>query len=825
MLEHQFIKQKQQSWTALEEQIYKRKSESPERLAESFVEVTEDLSFSRTYYPYRLVRVYLNNMARSFFGSVYKNKKLSGKGIIDFWKTELPMIIFSCRKSFLTAFVVFMLAAAIGVFSTYQDPTFANHMLGAEYMDMTRENIKSGDPMAVYKKANDELPMFLQITLNNIKVAFLAFVSGIVMGIGSLLVLLYNGIMLGCFQFYFIQQDLARESILAIWMHGTLEISSVVISGAAGLEMGKGLIFPGSYTRLQSLRLSSIKGLKILLSTVPLFIVAGFVEGFLTRQTEIGDIIRALFILVCAAFIVGYYILYPRFVAQNPELDHSILDEGIEAPHPEKPNFYGLYNTGQLFTDSINRMIKSLKGISFILIIGALTASIWVLDANVGQIINNEKSVFLGLFFGVYKLSGVLISLFQSDMIKVVSFSVLQILLFCQVNIHDNPREPIGTVVQKEFKQFVQGFIILLIHNLLLLPEASVYYYCYLLLMPFVYMSIVILFHEKANLNYAITNAWHNCISGYQQLIYVYFLIGISSYIILALLNAPLIKFAEEFISMNLEEEAPFTETILRISAGFPLIAGLLLAHVWAFSGAVALNKQSYEIRTGHFLHKKIKTIALRKNGSRMITALLVMLFTFALHSQTFAAEKFSKEKWKEATKDISYNKEEPNNTNYKMPSGGFDLSEAKYIVWAIIIIIVVILIMLLINNLSDKRRIFPKQQFAYDAAGSIKEEFSGWSPSQIDAALAAGDYKSAIRLTYIGMLLQLCDKKLLLWHKEKTNKEYLKELHNTRIKHGFRDLTRKYEIAWFGDKSVFHDDYQQFTSVCQQISQNISDL
>ena len=106
-----------------------------------------------------------------------------------------------------------------------------------------------------------------------------------------------------------------------------------------------------------------------------------------------------------------------------------------------------------------------------------------------------------------------------------------------------------------------------------------------------------------------------------------------------------------------------------------------------------------------------------------------------------------------------------------------------------------------------------------------MEEEFLDWSPSKIEAALAAEDYKSAIRLTYVGILFQLCDKKLLLWHKQKTNKEYLRELHNTQIKQGFRDLTRKYEIAWFGNHPVAHEDYLQFETISKNIHQNISGL
>ena len=95
--------------------------------------------------------------------------------------------------------------------------------MGNQYVDMTLDNIARGEPMAVYN-GSPEAPMFLGITINNIKVSFLCFAAGILTSFGTGLILLQNGIMLGSFQMFFYQHDLLWESALAVWLHGTLEI-------------------------------------------------------------------------------------------------------------------------------------------------------------------------------------------------------------------------------------------------------------------------------------------------------------------------------------------------------------------------------------------------------------------------------------------------------------------------------------------------------------------------------------------------------------------------------------------------------------------------
>ncbi|PHN99655.1 hypothetical protein CSC82_32910 [Rhodobacteraceae bacterium 4F10] len=191
-------------------------------------------------------------------------------------------------------------------------------MLGDGYVNMTLENIENGDPMAVYKKAN-EVDMFIGITINNIRVAMYAFVLGMLFSVGTLYIMMQNGIMLGSFLYFFYDKGLFWESSRTIWIHGTIEISVIVIAGCAGLVLGNGLLFPKTYSRLESFKRSMKDGLKIMVSTIPFFIVAGFLEGFVTRHTEMPDWLAILIIVTSLALIIFYYVIYPVKVYKNQQ--------------------------------------------------------------------------------------------------------------------------------------------------------------------------------------------------------------------------------------------------------------------------------------------------------------------------------------------------------------------------------------------------------------------------------------------------------------------------------------------------------------------------
>jgi uncharacterized membrane protein SpoIIM required for sporulation len=154
--------------------------------------------------------------------------------------------------------------------------------------------------------------MFLQITFNNIRVALLTFAMGITLGVGTGYMLFYNGLMLGAFQQFFYQQHVLKASVLTIWIHGTLEISSIVLAGGAGFVMARGILFPGTHSRAESFRYAAREGGKLAMGLVPIFVLAGFLESFVTRHTEMPVAASLAIIGGSAAFIFWYFVWYPR---------------------------------------------------------------------------------------------------------------------------------------------------------------------------------------------------------------------------------------------------------------------------------------------------------------------------------------------------------------------------------------------------------------------------------------------------------------------------------------------------------------------------------
>jgi uncharacterized membrane protein SpoIIM required for sporulation len=118
--------------------------------------------------------------------------------------------------------------------------------------------------------------------------------------------------MLGAFQYYFFSKGLGIQSILVIWIHGTLEISAIVIAGAAGLVLGNSLLFPKTYKRLVSLKKGANDGMKMAIGLVPIFITAAFFEGFVTRHTKMPIALSIIILAASLAFMIWYVIIYPR---------------------------------------------------------------------------------------------------------------------------------------------------------------------------------------------------------------------------------------------------------------------------------------------------------------------------------------------------------------------------------------------------------------------------------------------------------------------------------------------------------------------------------
>lgn len=324
MREAAFIKANREKWERIDEQTQDKNIET-EVLADNFIELTDDLSYARTFYPRSQTQRYLNQLTGRYFVDIYQYRKKEKGRFLKFWTIELPLIMYKYRKHMLYSFVFMFSGVLLGIFLQIQNSDFANSVLGESYVNMTLNNIEKGDPMAVYK-SQDQTPMFYGITSNNIKVAFNAFVYGIFGSILTVAILFYNGIILGAFHCFFYQHDLLGTSMLSIWLHGTLEISAIIIAGGAGLVLGNSILFPGSYRRIDSLLRAAKDALKIAVGLIPVFIVAGFIESYLTRLTEMPIFFNLTIIIFSLIFIIGYFFYYPYLLNKKIERDELLVN-------------------------------------------------------------------------------------------------------------------------------------------------------------------------------------------------------------------------------------------------------------------------------------------------------------------------------------------------------------------------------------------------------------------------------------------------------------------------------------------------------------------
>lgn len=313
MREAVFLRNNEKKWLNIERKINDAYSFTTDELVYCFSDLSSDLSYAKSNYPTSKTTVYLNELCSNLYRGLYKKDTNFLARFTNFWKYEIPKQMWDARRAMIISFTLFFLATAVGVISTYFDPEFPRIILGNEYVDMTLKNIDEDKPMEVYNTMEEAL-MFFKITINNIRVAMWAFVSGLFFGVGSYVALVNNGIMLGSFQYFFHTQGLLFTSFMTIWIHGTIEISSIVIAGGAGITLGNGFLFPGNLTRKESLKKSGKRGTMIILGLIPMFIIAGFLESFVTRHVEWPIWAKGGIILASSALIIGYFVVWPILI-------------------------------------------------------------------------------------------------------------------------------------------------------------------------------------------------------------------------------------------------------------------------------------------------------------------------------------------------------------------------------------------------------------------------------------------------------------------------------------------------------------------------------
>ena len=301
-----FIKKNKDRW----EKIQEDESRDADEMARDFVQLVDDLAYAKTFYRTSRVTRFINSLASRIYLRIYQNRREESNRFVRYWKIDLPETIGKHYKILLFCTFLFVLFYLVGFFIAYYDKNYIREVLGDSYVEMTEENIAKGNPFGVYQSGNPVIS-WLGIMVNNIQYAIIAFLKGLAVGIFSLADLISTAMMVGAFHEMFAAHGLGVEFLLAVMLHGLLELTAIVVACAAGVVIGTSFLFPGTMGRLQAFKSGVKDGVKIMVGLMPVFCVAAFFEGFITGLYKMHIALNLLLLLLLAGFVVWYFIIYP----------------------------------------------------------------------------------------------------------------------------------------------------------------------------------------------------------------------------------------------------------------------------------------------------------------------------------------------------------------------------------------------------------------------------------------------------------------------------------------------------------------------------------
>jgi uncharacterized membrane protein SpoIIM required for sporulation len=242
---------------------------------------------------------YLNQLLARAHNIIYSANKTSPSAIISFFTVTHPRVFRRHWRYVQIALLVFAVSAAVGAALTYQDPDFKLSIIGPQMVqtiekrEMWTHSIVGIKPLASSA-----------IMTNNISVGFMTFALGITGGLGTIYMMLFNGLMLGVIGMACHQSGMSLQLWSFVAPHGVLELPAIFLAGGAGLRIATGLLFPGYLPRRESLARAGTDAVQLLLGTIPMLIVAGTIEAFVSptglRMALKFGMAAALFALLLA---------------------------------------------------------------------------------------------------------------------------------------------------------------------------------------------------------------------------------------------------------------------------------------------------------------------------------------------------------------------------------------------------------------------------------------------------------------------------------------------------------------------------------------------
>ncbi|SHN31162.1 stage II sporulation protein M [Gracilibacillus kekensis] len=319
---NQFIKQNRSDWEQLEiltTNLQKKKTyQVIEEFQHTYQKVARQLSYSQTYFPDEDVTHYLNEIVAKAHNVLYQSQQSSWKQAYHFFSSKFVGLLLEQWKAIIIAMLLFFIGGLASFITVIDNPAHLHGILPEEMVQSVEPESLGENPQAV-----DAPVMSVEIMTNNIRVAILAFAGGITFGILTVYVLIYNGILIGALAGLFWNYSNSYSFWAYIVPHGIIELLAIFIAGGAGLLMGYKIFVPGKYSRGYQLKVQTVRSVQLLLGTIPLFVIAGIIEGYIT-PADISLEMKYLVAIITAVGLLAYMIA-GHFLMQRRRLQQSAI--------------------------------------------------------------------------------------------------------------------------------------------------------------------------------------------------------------------------------------------------------------------------------------------------------------------------------------------------------------------------------------------------------------------------------------------------------------------------------------------------------------------
>lgn len=320
---NQLYQSHQTSWKSLsdllargERDIRQLSPQEIERMGQLYRLATSDLALAQRDFPRHPVARYLNQLVARGHAVIYRSEPLVGNRLVQFVTRDFPRVYREMLPFTLAATLMFWLPAVLAFFLILAAPDTSRYLLpaGAQSLRVTIEEGKlwTDIPLA-------ERPYTSSFIMrNNIQVAFLAFGGGLLAGLYTVWILIFNGLMLGGLLgltgYYGLGFDLASFVI----GHGVIELSVIMMAGGAGLMLGWAILHPGLLKRGDAIKVAANRAVILVVGCVPLLVIAGTIEGFISPAENLPWIVKWAVGITTGIGLYAYLFLAGRPERLNP---------------------------------------------------------------------------------------------------------------------------------------------------------------------------------------------------------------------------------------------------------------------------------------------------------------------------------------------------------------------------------------------------------------------------------------------------------------------------------------------------------------------------